>query len=88
MAGSAILASPVAIVSGAFLVVGSMGIYYYFDYKNRQRIEIELYESGMIRKIMLPADRVIVITVVAGIVIVACVYGAVTVYRLIHRNRN
>ena len=69
-------------------MVGSMGIYYYFDYKNRQRIEIELYESGMIRKIMLPADRMIVLTVVAGVVIVAIVYGAVTVYRLVHRNRN
>ena len=85
MAGSAWLASPAAL---AFVVVGSMGIYYYFDHKNRQRIEIELYESGMIRKIMLPADRMIVITVVAGIVIVAIVYGAVTVYRLVHRNRN
>ena len=88
MAGSAWLASPVALVSGAFLAVGSMGIYYYYDYKNRQRIEMEFYESGMIRKIMLPADRMIVLTVVAGIVIVAGVYGAMAVYHLIPRNRN
>ena len=59
-----------------------MGIYYYFDYKNRQRIEIELYESGMIRKIMLPADRMIVVTVVAGVVVVATVCGAVAVYHM------
>ena len=69
-------------------MVGSKGIYYYFDHKNRQRIEVEWYESGMIRRLTLPADRMIVVTVVAGIVIVACVYGAVTVYRLVHRNRN
>ena len=85
MAGSAWLASPATLVGGSFVVVGSMGIYYYFDYKNRQRIELGFYQCGMIRKIMLPADQIIVATVVGGAVIIACIVG--TVYYLTHRNR-
>ena len=77
------LASPLTIFGVAVALTGTISFVYYLD---RKRVELEFYESGMIRKITLPADPMIVATVVGGVVIVACICGVV--YYLSHRDRH